>query len=323
MSDTKTAPEAQAETPEIAAAEQVQKPTRIPQNGIVKPEDLGPIADAFLKYVFPEESKQINADSKYGQKNAKTGKNEVSGYRSQYIINALNEIIGPGNWREYGKMETEKPATAYVSIYSGTLEIGNWKNETRIITEDLPNGGKISTPEKYTYFEVLARFEQIGGSRNMEKWESMKGAKTNFLKKVASYISNGWKSYALVMDEDWDQAPYEAEKNLPAPRQPSPANAGQQPTKPAAATAELITQTEVDQITNNFIRLGYTPEELPERIKNLEGRMKKTLAEFTAGEARDILKKMESDIQKKKNEPTPGPTDVMGATSFEDTVDIE
>lgn len=51
MSDTKTAPEAQAETPEIAATEQVHKPTRIPQNGIVKPEDLGPIADAFLKYV--------------------------------------------------------------------------------------------------------------------------------------------------------------------------------------------------------------------------------------------------------------------------------
>lgn len=220
-------------------------------------------------------------------------------------------------------METEKPATAYVSIYSGTLEIGNWKTET-VEHNEYDQGIIIKSVRKSEpYFEVLARFEQIGGSRNMEKWESMKGAKTNFLKKVASYISNGWKSYALVMDEDWDQAPYEVEKNLPAPRQQSPANAGQQPAKPAAATAELITQTEVDQITNNFIRLGYTPEELPERIKNLEGRMKKTLAEFTAGEARDILKKMESDIQKKKNEPAPGPTDVMGATIFEDTVDIE
>ena len=74
---------------------------RIPKDGIVKPEDLGKISDAFIAYTFPEDAQQVNSDSKYGQKNAKTGKFEVTGYRSQYIINALNEIIGPGNWREY------------------------------------------------------------------------------------------------------------------------------------------------------------------------------------------------------------------------------
>jgi hypothetical protein len=124
--ETKKASQTQAEQP---ATPEVYKPTRIPKEGIVKAADLPGIADEFLKYVFPEESKQINADSKYGQDNKKTGKKEVSGYRSQYIINALNEVIGPGNWREYGEMTTEKPATAYVSIYSGTLEIGNWKTE--------------------------------------------------------------------------------------------------------------------------------------------------------------------------------------------------
>lgn len=137
----------------------------------------------------------------------------------------------------------------------------------------------------------------------------MKGAKTNFLKKVASYISNGWKAYALVMDEDWDQAPYEAEKNLPAPRQPAPAGAGTKPTKPAAATAELITQTDVDQITNNFHRLGYTPEEVPARVAELEKRMGKTLAEFTAGEARDIIKRMEDKIAKQAAEAQAAPSD--------------
>lgn len=125
----KTPPAPEADTPETPEISEGYTPTRIPKNGIVTAADLAGIADEFLKYVFPEESKQINADSKYGQDNKKTGKKEVSGYRSQYIINALNEVIGPGNWREYGKMETEKPATAYVSIYSGTLEIGNWKIE--------------------------------------------------------------------------------------------------------------------------------------------------------------------------------------------------
>lgn len=52
----------------------------------------------------------------------------------------------------------------------------------------------------------------------------------------------------------------------------------------------------MDIITNNFIRLGYTPEQVPERIAGLEKRMGKTLAEFTEGEARDTIKKMESQI---------------------------
>lgn len=301
MSNAKNTEAEQATTAEPeapAATPKGYKPTRIPKNGIVTAADLPGIADEFLKYVFPEESKQINADSKYGQDNKKTGKKEVSGYRSQYIINALNEVIGPGNWREYGTVETDKPATAFVSIYSGTLEVGNWK------TEVLENVVKTSTGEIHvnkvptTYFEVLARFEQTGGSRNMDKWESIKGAKTNFLKKVASYLSNGWKSYALIMDEDWNQAPPEVEKPLPAPRAKTPDNAGQTPTQPGTANAKLISSVERDQIINNYARLGYDPEQTQERVKALETRMGKTLAEFTQGEARDTIKKMESQIEK-------------------------
>ena len=291
-----------AKTPEPEAPEaavEVYTPTRIPKNGIVTAADLPGIADEFLKYVFPEESKQINADSKYGQDNKKTGKKEVSGYRSQYIINALNEVIGPGNWREYGTVETEKPAQAYVSIYSGVLEIGNWQTQEARHVE-YKDDKIVSVREvKEPYFEVLARFEQTGGSRNMDKWESIKGAKTNFLKKVASYLSNGWKSYALIMDEDWNQAPPEpVEKPLPAPREKAPANAGQTPTQPGTATAKLISSVERDQIVNNFHRLGYTPEEVQERVKALELRLGKTFAEFTQGEARDTIKKMEAQIEK-------------------------
>lgn len=157
-----TSPAPEAENQEPPAHPEGYKPKRIPQNGVVTAVDLPNIADEFLKYVFPEESKQINKDSKYGQDNKKTGKKEVSGYRSQYIINALNEVIGPGNWREYGKMQTSKPATAFVSIYSGTLEIGNWKTET--VEQNEYEQGLIvkSVRRSEPYFEVLARFEQIG-----------------------------------------------------------------------------------------------------------------------------------------------------------------
>lgn len=287
------------------------KPKRIPQNGVVKTSDIPLIADEFLKYIFPEESKQVNADAKYGQDNKRTGKKEVSGYRSQYIINALNEIIGPGNWREHGKMETEKPATAYVSTYYGILEIGNWHNDKRkkVSTSFNLDGSKtiVETEDIDSWFEVLARVEHVGGSRNMDKWESQKGAKTNFLKKAASYLSNGWKAYALTMDEDWNQSPAEPEKPLPPTRPAAPANAGQSPAAPATAAAKLISSVEHDLIVNNFMRLGYTPDQIPERLKVLEDKMGKPIEEFTQGEARDTIKKMEAQIAKKEETPPPPP----------------
>jgi len=139
----------------------------------------------------------------------------------------------------------------------------------------------------------------------MDKWESMKGAKTNFLKKVASYLSNGWKSYALTMDEDWNQAPPETEKLPPAPRtEKAPANAGTTPTNPGTAAAKLISTDEHKVIMDLFGRLGYTPEQIPERVKALEERIGHPIAEFTQGEARDTIKQMEARIIK-QNEPAP------------------
>lgn len=160
----------------------------------MKPEDLPAIADAFLKYVFPEESvKKTESQSM---------KKQITGYNAQYVINALNEVIGPGNWREYGESETKMPGKAYVTIYHGTFEIGNWKTERRKSVTRLPDGTVLENDEPVSFFEVLARYSHVGGSRNMDEWESIKGSRTNFLKKVCSYIGNGWRSYALAIDED-------------------------------------------------------------------------------------------------------------------------
>lgn len=352
--------------PDIAPKETTTPPEpkskRIPKNGIVKPEDLGAIADAFLSYSFPEEAQQVNSDSKYGQKNTKTGKFEVSGYRSQYIINAINEIIGPGNWREYGTEEVEKPATAYTTIYRGTFEIGNWKNVPAVRKITHPDGTIEEITHYNTYFEVLAQFHQTGGSRNMDKWESIKGARTNFLKKVCSYISNGWRAYALVMDEDFQSLPPEdtkktlPEKPVPGARPTPPAEAGKPPVAPATANATLITPEEAQEIKGLFAFLGYSSAEIPERVKALETRYGKTLAEFTQGEARDTIKKMQAQVHKKQEERTGFSAgeqqdhlsavaerqrkeneaaekaaidrvafeqqEVLGATSFDDTVEI-
>lgn len=300
MAEKKTAGQTAPKEEVAPAAPAEVKSLRVPKDGIVKPADLGPIADAFIAYKFPEDAQQVNGDSKYGQKNTKTGKLEVTGYRSQYIINALNEIIGPGNWREYGTEEVEKPATAFVTVYRGTFEIGNWKSQVKTKIIKTTDGTHTTETELTPYFEVLAQFSQTGGSRNMDKWESMKGARTNFLKKVCSYLSNGWRAYALVMDEDFQSLPPEVEKPTPAARPIPPKTAGEEPKAPATANAKLITMTERDIIYNLFNRMGYAPEEVPARMKALEERIGKTLAEFTQGEARDTIKKMEAHIAKQE-----------------------
>jgi hypothetical protein len=343
---------AEAET----ATEAEARTARIPKGGIVKPEDLGPIADAFIAYQFPEDSHQVQKDSKFGQKNAKTGKFEVSGYRSQYIINALNDIIGPGNWREYGTEECEKPqgASAFVTIYRGTFEIGNWKNDLlRKIVSTRDAGGNVvqtETEEPTTYFEVLAQFGQTGGSRNMDKWESIKGARTNFLKKVCSYIGNGWRAYALVMDEDFESLPPEPQKQTPPPKYPQftterAPSTGAIPTAPASAApvarpdTALITKEQNDAILGLFLEMGYAEEQVPERVLALETKTNKTLAEFTATEAADTIKRMRAAVESKKrleaDKETPGEQQdrlasnaeqhpvVMGATSFEDSTSID
>lgn len=185
----------------------------------------------------------------------------------------MNEIIGPGNWREYGQEEVEKPATAFVAIYKGTLEIGNWKMEQ--VQENTYENGHIiqSTVRQRPYFEVLAQFHQTGGSRNMDKWEAIKGARTNFLKKVASYLSNGWKAYALTMDEDFESIPSEADKPKPTTRPPAPDTAGEKPQGQAIANAQLIAPEQKAKIIELYGLLGYTPEQIPERIKALEERI--------------------------------------------------
>lgn len=69
------------ETPETQQEETLPQPTnakRIPKNGVVKADDLGPIADAFLELLFPEDAHQVNSEAKYGTKNKKTGKVEVT-----------------------------------------------------------------------------------------------------------------------------------------------------------------------------------------------------------------------------------------------------
>lgn len=85
-----------------------------------------------------------------------------------------------------------------------------------------------------------------------------------------------------------------------APKVNTSQTAGQVPAAPAAATATIISSEQQVKIYDLYEQLGYSKEQIPERLKSLEERYWKTFAEFTEGEVRDIIKKMEAQVLAKK-----------------------
>lgn len=205
--------------------------------------------------------------------------------------------------------------SATVSIYKGTFEIGNWKNkEVQKIKETYdPNTGLLSSKETITknvaYFEVLAKFETYGGSRNIDKWESLKGAKTNFLKKVCSFISNGWKSYALDLDEDFANQSVKDDyaKTAPAPKtaaaattpkaavndgEPAAANAPTNGQAFAASPAKLSDKQD-KMIFALFCKLESDETKRAERMaKALEAYKVKDKKDLTMTQAKHLIDKL-------------------------------
>lgn len=194
----------------------------------IKPDHMWDILVALRDYEFPGEAIQETTHP--------TMKKKILGYNAQYIINALNEVIGVNHWREVGDMVEEKPSSAYVSIYNGQFQIGNWKNREYMRKITKADGTTEERTITDTYFEVISSHNTYGWSRNPDHWESLKGARTNFLKKVCSYYSLGWKSYALQLDDDfanlWAEVPVgKTPESVIAAAKKAPAKT---PAKPAA-----------------------------------------------------------------------------------------
>lgn len=267
------------------------------KNGVIKPEDFPKITKAFLNYIFPGGA--IN------ETYSNSMQKKIKGYHAQYIINALNEVIWINCWREYGEMESGVPQgkSATVSIYKWVFEIGNWKNEVIEKTNEIYDPEtwnlikKEVIKENVVYFEVLARFETYGGSRNVDKWESLKGAKTNFLKKVCSFISNGWKSYALDLDEDFANQNIKDEAIKTPPAQKTPVSP--KPTTPTAAVpdgdpgmanaaqpAAFATPKKLSDAQNKMIFALFNKLE-PDDEKRKE-RINKALTNYNVTSAKDL-----------------------------------
>lgn len=299
-----TPAEAPAETPAQQEAENTvpetapKKPEKEWLKREIKDSDLEEVFKIIKEYEFPDEAIQ--------QTTHPTMKKEILGYNAQYIINALNEILGMNHWREYGEMKEEKPGNAYVSIYNGTFEIGNWK--TTRITEISPDGTRKEYDQRT--FEHIVRHTTYWGSRNMDHWESLKGAKTNFLKKICSYYSLGWKSYALQLDDDFMNMASDkwAEAQKPAPQKPqntTPAwSKATPPTNKAPAKPQEpevpkpISEAQIKMINSLYTEyLEKTPAGSAKTIDQLIAPYKKTdLKELTSKQGSEFITQFKNHV---------------------------
>ena len=142
----------------------------------------------------------------------------TSGIKYQFIVNRLNEVLGPGSFRAHRtvtvkEVTTQKGRTAYEAICDLTLELGWWED------------GK---------FVVWAEALADGGHQSFSEADARKGAYTNAFKKAAAFIGVGRQAYEGTLDDD----------NLPE----DPAAAAAHAQKPVSPPAAVPAKTETPQV---------------------------------------------------------------------------
>lgn len=117
-----------------------------------------------------------------------TGKGyNTTGYGYQFVVDRLNEVLGPAHWRTIDEMWVEPgPSTSsgkptYEAVCRMTIEIGS------------PTAGG---------WEVLASRTCYGGHLSVSRADAQKGAFTNAFKKTAALFGVGRQAYEGLLDDD-------------------------------------------------------------------------------------------------------------------------
>lgn len=117
---------------------------------------------------------------------AEKGKRKYTGYQAQFIIDAVNEILGYINWRyDLLDIRIEKPENA-----------GQWHAEAKIklyIIYVCPKA--TSDGANFLVEQEFCRGEVVGSSANPDYGSTLKGAITDALKKALSQWSIGQRAY--------------------------------------------------------------------------------------------------------------------------------
>lgn len=138
---------------------------------------------AALSAPFPEEAVERTDGRVTGRGYSTTG------IKYQYVVNRLNEVLGPGCFRAHRTLmvktiTTPKGRTAYETICDLTLELGTW---------GVGDGRD---------FKVWAEALADGGHTSFSEADARKGAYTKAFKKAAAFFGVGKQAYEGTIDDD-------------------------------------------------------------------------------------------------------------------------
>ena len=128
----------------------------------------------------------------------------TTGIGYQYVVNRLNEVLGPGSFRAHRTVTVKQLATAkgrpaFEAICDLTLELGEWVDDKFVV-----------------WAEALAD----GGHTSMSEADARKGAFTNGFKKAAAFFGVGKQAYEGTLDDDnLPQDPVEPYSQPPSMRE--------------------------------------------------------------------------------------------------------
>ena len=128
---------------------------------------------------------------------------EMTGYKYQYVVNRLNEVVGLDHWRKQQAVvvdgfENPNPnrKTQHVT-FEVTVALGNWREDK------VQAGGSsgISAQSCMPFFVAMAEGNHYGGHASMGRPDAYKGGLTDAFKKAAAMLGVGKQAYEQTIDE--------------------------------------------------------------------------------------------------------------------------
>ncbi|AFK94251.1 hypothetical protein V518_0749 [Thermoanaerobacterium aotearoense SCUT27] len=137
-----------------------------------------------LTKLYPKLSAQLGKEAVQTTSEEETKKGyPTAGYGYQFVVNRLNEVLGPSHWRQIPEIISEMPKGDKLTEVTMKIivQIGNWING-----------------------EFIPIAEQIafGGHASRTKPDAYKGAHTNTLKKALGMFGVGKEAYEGTLDDD-------------------------------------------------------------------------------------------------------------------------
>ena len=141
----------------------------------------GALTAELLDRVYPRMASPLPSEAIERRKGSETGRPyDTVGFSYQYIVNRLNEVLGPSRWRVRGKVLylDERKTPRGKSLFEATVRV--WL--------------QVGNPGEGGFLPIAER-SSFGGYCSLLKADALKGAYTNAFKKAAALFGIGRQAY--------------------------------------------------------------------------------------------------------------------------------